>query len=417
MFRTSYLAVLLLAVLGAARAEDIRVTFPAERQRLPAVTETYVMGAVAPGRTELLYVNGVTTDVHRTGAFIQMVPVKPGVNKLVVCRGGFRTVRTFTVAEPVPPSPPKAEKPIENDDDPRLGEPGVWKTRGRLFANRVRSGIDGGESLFYLPQDFELRGAEVQGTTWVAVWLENRRGYLPKSTLVRLPSDPARKLPPKGLIAPDLMGGFPEKPPYGRPPSTVRICVDAGHGGSDVGALSPHGWYEKDANLMQARALRDALERAGFQVVMTREGDTFPSLLDRPELAYEQRADAFISIHHNSTPVHRDPRIARHVTTYAATSNGLDLARCVQKHVGQVMAPVPDAGAQMKSLAVCRNPAVPSCLVEVDFINLPEGEEGSWNPDRQKKVADAIVCGVLDWMTPPPEPVPATGAEDTEQKD
>ena len=37
------------------------------------------------------------------------------------------------------------------------------------------------------------------------------------------------------------------------------------------------------------------------------------------------------------------------------------------------------------------------------LINLPEGEEGSWNPDRQKKVADAVVYGVLDWMTPPPD--------------
>lgn len=65
-----------------------------------------------------------------------------------------------------------------------------------------------------------------------------------------------------------------------------------------------------------------------------------------------------------------------------------------------------DAGAQMKSLAVCRNPAVPSCLIEVDFINLPEGEEESWNPVRQRLVAQAVVCGVLDWMTPPLDTTP-----------
>ena len=77
-----------------------------------------------------------------------------------------------------------------------------------------------------------------------------------------------------------------------------------------------------------------------------------------------------------------------------------------------MVAPVPDMGAQLKSLAVCRNPAVPSCLLEVDFINLPEGEEASWNAARQKKVADAVVCGVLDWMTPDPPPaVPAADAE------
>ena len=59
---------------------------------------------------------------------------------------------------------------------------------------------------------------------------------------------------------------------------------------------------------------------------------------------------------------------------------------------------IKDSGAQTKSLAVCRNPAVPSCLLEVDFINLPEGEEAGWDPVRQKKVAAAVVQGVLDWM-------------------
>jgi N-acetylmuramoyl-L-alanine amidase len=46
--------------------------------------------------------------------------------------------------------------------------------------------------------------------------------------------------PSKGLIAPDPARGFPDHPPYGRRPETVRICVDPGHGGSDTGARSPH---------------------------------------------------------------------------------------------------------------------------------------------------------------------------------
>ena len=410
----------LLAALGAACDERIQVAFPAERQRLPAVSETYVIGSVSPGRTELLYVNGVTTDVHRTGGFLQMVPVKPGVNTLTLSRGGTRLVRTFTVAEPVAPaSPPKAEKPIESDDDERLGEPRAWRTKGNLFANRVRSEIDGGDSLFYLPRGFVFRGAEVKGARWIAVWLENRRGYLPLKTVE--PAGDVSRVPPKGLIAPDPMDGFPGQPPRGKPPSAVRICVDAGHGGSDVGALSPHGWYEKDVNLMLARVLRDVLEHVGFQVVMTRDGDSFPSLLDRPQLAYDLRVDAFISIHHNSSPAHRDPRLVRHTTTYAATSNGLDLARCIQKRLGRALAPLQDAGAQMKSLAVCRNPAVPSCLVEVDFINLPDGEEGSWSPARQKKVANAIACGVMDWMMPQPgpesEPEPESESESDSDAD
>lgn len=378
-------------------AEPVRVAFPAEGQRLPPAAETYVIGAVAPGRTETLYVNGEETAVYRTGAFLRMVAVAPGTNTLVVRCGRDRCVRTFVVEPPRAARGGEAWKPIADDDDPRLGAPGAWKTVGTLFANRVRADVDDGESLFFLPKGFVLRGAEVAGRDWIAVWLENRRGYLPRRTAVRL--DGAEP-PPRGLIAPDSAKGFPDRPPYGRAPATVRICVDAGHGGADPGACSPHGWREKDVNLMQARAIRDALEKAGFQVMMTRDGDSFPPLLSRPAAAYDARVDAFISVHHNATVCSRDPRLARHTTAYASLSNGLALAACIQKHVGAVLAPVPNAGAQLKSLAVCRNPAVPSCLLEIDFINLPEGEEASWDPLRQKRVADAVVCGVLDWMMP-----------------
>ena len=412
-------SILFLTAFAAGLAfggSAIRVTFPAERQRLPNVSETYLMGAVEPGRTEFLYVNGVTTDVHRTGAFITMVPVVPGTNEVTLFRGRDRLVRKFIVAEPAKPAPPpRPWTPIVSADDPRLGEEGAWRTTGTLFANRVREQPDGGDNLHYLPTGFVLRGAEVKGTSWVAVWLENRIGYLPKARLERRP---AMALPSRGLMAPDPLQGFPDRPPYGKRPEEVRICLDPGHGGSDPGSLSPHGWFEKDVNLLQAQAIRSALEKAGFQVMMTRGGDTFEDLLARPRIAYEAHVDAFISVHHNSTAPARDPRVARHTTTYASNEKGLPLAKCIQKHVAKVMEPVKDVGAQMKSLAVCRNPAIPSCLMEVDFINLPDGEAESWNPERQRKVAEAVVYGVLDWMTSPPSapaPVPTTAASETEE--
>ena len=388
----------MLALVGAWSAPGaITVAFPAERQRLPAVEECYLIGATDPGRTELLYVNGVTTDVYRTGAFLAMVPVKPGTNVVTIFQGRDKLVRSFVVAAPSAKEISKPE-PILSDDDPRLGPPAAWQTTGTLFANRVRSEIDGGDTLYYLPTAFCVRGAEVKGQSWIAVWLEGRRGFLPRQTMRRCISG---AVPSKRLIAPDPTVGFPDAPPYGRAPSTVRICVDPGHGGTDTGARTPHGWNEKDVNLMQARAIRAALEKVGFQVVMTRDDDSFPALYDRPKLAYDERVDAFISVHHNATAANRNPRVARHTTAYASTSNGLALAQCIQKHVAPVLAPVKDAGAQMRSFAVCRNPAVPSCLLEVDFINLPEGEAESWDAARQKKVANAVVMGVLDWMAPP----------------
>lgn len=191
---------------------------------------------------------------------------------------------------------------------------------------------------------------------------------------------------------------FAVKPPKGTRPSDIHVMIDAGHGGKDSGALSPRGFKEKDFNLKQALSLETELRKAGFKVTLTRKDDAFPLLYDRPRRAVREKADLFISIHHNATGVGGNPREARHSVTYASNEAGLALAKAVQRQVAQAVAPVKDSGAQLKSLAVCRNPAVPSCLVEVDFINLPEGEEASMDPVRCGNVSRAIVMGILDWL-------------------
>ena len=58
-----------------------------------------------------------------------------------------------------------------------------------------------------------------------------------------------------------------------------------------------------------------------------------------------------------------------------------------------------DNGVPRANYAVTRNPEIPSCLVEVDFITSPEGEEASWNPERRRRVAAAIADGFEDWAT------------------
>ena len=373
----------------------LSVAFPGEGQSLPAVERTYVIGTASVSNAAPLVVNGATTDVWRTGAFLAMVQVKPGTNTLNVTCGKASLERRFVVAEPPKPGTWKPFKPITSAKDPRLGKPAAWRTRGTLFTNRVRPVPDDGDTLHYLPPQFTVRGAEVKGTDWIAVWIGGKIGFLPPASLVKTPAVP---VPPANKPAPDPTACFPSDPPRGVPPSAVRILVDPGHGGSDTGALSPHGWCEKDVNLSQARAVRDALKKEGFQVLMTRDDDSFPPLYSRPKLAYDEHVDAFISVHHNACRVDRNPREVRHTTTYASNARGLPLAAAVQKRMAAVLPGIKDSGAQTKSLAVCRNPAVPSCLLEVDFINLPEGEEASWDPERQKKVAAAVAQGVLDWM-------------------
>lgn len=181
----------------------------------------------------------------------------------------------------------------------------------------------------------------------------------------------------------------------------VTVVIDAGHGGEDSGALSPHGIWEKDANLRMAKSVRNELVRRGCRVIMTREGDTFEKLYDRPKIAHTNDAVAFISIHHNAPPYDRDPNLFRYTAVYVWNDLGAALGEAINKRMAAVMPEVKNNGVPRANYAVTRNPEIPSCLIEVDFITNPEGEESSWNPKRRQRVASAIADGFFDWLAKP----------------
>lgn len=80
----------------------------------------------------------------------------------------------------------------------------------------------------------------------------------------------------------------------------VTICLDPGHGGNDSGAVGVNNAYEKDLTLKIAQYCKQELEKYDCNVVMTRTGDTNPSLEDRANFAKSQGAQYLISIHLNS---------------------------------------------------------------------------------------------------------------------
>lgn len=80
------------------------------------------------------------------------------------------------------------------------------------------------------------------------------------------------------------------------------VCLDAGHGGDDVGAVSTDGKrYEKDDNLALTLKVRDELELLGIKTVLTREEDKTVSLRDRCRIANKKRCDLFVALHRNSS--------------------------------------------------------------------------------------------------------------------
>lgn len=119
-----------------------------------------------------------------------------------------------------------------------------------------------------------------------------------------------RAKPPQSRYSVSVPIGKP-KPAVGLPnvegpndPALPLVVIDAGHGGHDPGAISPHsGKYEKDVTLAVARAIRDELLASGrVRVALTRSDDRFLMLEERYGIARRLKADLFMSIHADSAP-------------------------------------------------------------------------------------------------------------------
>ncbi|MDD4166884.1 MAG: N-acetylmuramoyl-L-alanine amidase, partial [Endomicrobiaceae bacterium] len=79
------------------------------------------------------------------------------------------------------------------------------------------------------------------------------------------------------------------------------IVLDAGHGGEDPGAIGPNGTKEKDINLAITLALKKLFDKdKNYKVILTRTNDIFIPLAERTNIANENKADLFISIHNNA---------------------------------------------------------------------------------------------------------------------
>lgn len=215
------------------------------------------------------------------------------------------------------------------------------------------------------------------------------------------PSDAAlstNKPPEKIWKKLDYCADEPKPHPNGKPPAQTLIVLDPGHGGSDTGAVSPHGLYEKNANLLLANAVKRELEQKGYRVLMTRESDVALALHDRPRLAHAEGADAFISIHHNAPGIASDPIAARHCAVYSWNEIGERLSVAIVSRIEAAFdGEIPSKGSLHANFAVTRNPEIPSCLVEADFITSPAGEENIFSIEGRRHFASAIAQGIDDW--------------------
>lgn len=207
------------------------------------------------------------------------------------------------------------------------------------------------------------------------------------------------------------------------------IVIDPGHGGKDPGA-SYYGKNEKDIVLNVSKYIRENLSR-DFNIILTRGGDSFVKLPNRPEIANKKNADMFISVHANAATDKRANGIdvfyfSKTSSPYAARivkyENGFDekfgentgsisqiLGELEYKKYQEVSAKLAKGissnlarktgmknnGIDGANFAVLRglgrtNTAIPGVLVELGFLTNSNDREKLGSAKKQKAMADAI---------------------------
>jgi len=178
--------------------------------------------------------------------------------------------------------------------------------------------------------------------------------------------------------------------------SNPMIVIDPGHGGSQLGATSPKGVFEKDLNLQVSLKLRDELKQLGIRSQLTRQDDSLVTLDERVELSKE--SDIFLSLHHNALPDAQDPNFARgfSVHYYHANSHNfcLEIAHYLKKHLD-----LPFAGFYRQNLKVLRDNSRPlAVLIELGYLIHPVESDLISSEAFQDKSAKLIANFLFEFI-------------------
>lgn len=213
------------------------------------------------------------------------------------------------------------------------------------------------------------------------------------------------------LAAASVTGaGAQQGPPA--PAARFVVVIDAAHGGDDTGAHLSSGQLEKVANLALSVRLRSLLTARGFQVVTTRENDTFIDLNRRAEIANHANAAVCLSLHatESGSGVHlfaaslapaSPSRFMPWKTAQAAWENrSVALAGAVNSaltHAGLTvtLGRIPLPGVESMTCPALAVELAPQRDADKKITAGPD------NPDYQAQVANALAAAVLEWRSDP----------------
>ena len=179
------------------------------------------------------------------------------------------------------------------------------------------------------------------------------------------------------------------------PGGSIKVFIDAGHGGTDPGAVG-NGLNEKDVVLNIAKKLGALLNGRGISIKYSRTTDTYVSLEERARLANAWGADLFVSIHANSaTSSVRGTECYTHPTANTATKTlSGNVSRAIASKFG-----ISNRGHKEANFAVLRLSNMPAILVETAFIS--NSSDANLLNTRQDDFASVIFNEIYNYFGKP----------------
>ena len=207
--------------------------------------------------------------------------------------------------------------------------------------------------------------------------------------------------------------------------SELKLVLDAGHGGWDLGTVGRKGLLEKELVLdVVGRLGKLVSDKLGLQVIYTRSDDSYLPLEKRAEIANLAQANLFLSVHAN----YSDLATARGVETFytntysslkarsgdddpklkAVNWTGVDIrAKVTDSHrlagdiqralYAALVARNPelrDRGVKRAEYVVLTGTQMPAVLAEVSFVSSPADEDKLQNSEYRQQIAEALFAGV-----------------------
>ncbi len=211
----------------------------------------------------------------------------------------------------------------------------------------------------------------------------------------------------------------------------MRIVVDAGHGGWDLGTVGRRGLLEKDLVLEIAQRLGKLLQsRLGSEVIYTRQDDNYVPLDDRAGIANQAQADLFVSIHANYSDLPSARGVETYYTNFFSAPSTKDvearesgtasrpamtaalspvelhdkveqsrrLAASVQRSLYGILSVqnpgLRDRGIKEASFVVLTETSMPGILAEVSFVSSPTDEQRLRSDGYREQIAEALYKGI-----------------------